>query len=90
MSSYVGLHPQLLSYDAATSFGMNVGWNSKGRADQFANFNETVKYQWYAGRIDRGSNGALTYTPVEFGSLNLLPSDPTLPASEWSVRTDDH
>jgi hypothetical protein len=76
MSSYVGLHPQLLGYDAATSFGMNVGWNSKGRADQFANFNETVKYQWYAGRIDRGSNGALTYTPIELGSLNLLPSDP--------------
>jgi manganese oxidase len=76
MSKYVGLHPQLLSYDAATSFGMNVGWNSKGYADQFANFNETVKYRWYAGKIDRGANGALAYTPVEFGSLNLLPSDP--------------
>jgi hypothetical protein len=76
MSSYVGLHPQLLSYDAATSFGMNVGWNSKGRADQFANFNETVKYQWYAGKIDRGTNGTLNYTPVEFGALNLISSDP--------------
>jgi len=76
MSKFVGLHPQLLSYDAASSFGMNVGWNSVQRADQFANFNETVKYQWYAGKIDRGANGALTYTPVEFGSLNLMPSDP--------------
>ncbi|HSE18237.1 MAG TPA: hypothetical protein VLB46_14365 [Pyrinomonadaceae bacterium] len=76
MSSYVGLHPQLLSYDAATSFGMNVGWNSKGYADQFANFNETVKYRWYAGTIARSSTGALTYTPVEFGALNLLSSDP--------------
>jgi manganese oxidase len=76
MSSYVGLHPQLLSYDAATSFGMNVGWNSKGYADQFANFNETVKYRWYAGTIARGASGVLNYTPVEFGSLNLLPSDP--------------
>jgi hypothetical protein len=76
MSRYVGLHPQLLSYDAATSFGMNVGWNSKDRADQFANFNETVKYTWYAGKIDRSNNGALTYTPVEFGALNLFPSDP--------------
>ena len=76
MSSYVGLHPQLLSYDAATSFGMNVGWNSKGRPDQFANFNETVKYQWYAGRIDRGTGGTLSYTPVELGSLNLFSSDP--------------
>ena len=76
MSSYVGLHPQLLSYDAATSFGMNVGWNSKGYADQFANFNETVKYRWYAGTISRGSNGTLGYTPAEFGALNLLSSDP--------------
>ncbi|HEY6215190.1 MAG TPA: hypothetical protein VIW74_00920 [Pyrinomonadaceae bacterium] len=76
MSFYVGLHPQLLSYDAASSYGMNVGWNSKGRADQFANFNETVKYRWYAGKIDRGSNGTLNYTPVEFGALNLFSSDP--------------
>ncbi len=76
MSRYVGLHPQLLSYDAANSFGINVGWNSKGRADQFANFNETVKYRWYAGKIDRGTNGTLTYAPVEFGALNLFPSDP--------------
>jgi hypothetical protein len=76
MSRYVGLHPQLLSYDAATSFGTNIGWNSKGRADQFANFNETVTYQWYAGKIDRAANGTLAYTPVEFGALNLFPSDP--------------
>jgi hypothetical protein len=76
MSKFVGLHPQLLSYDAAASFGMNVGWNSVQRADQFANFGETVKYQWYAGKIDRDPAGALAYTPVEFGALNLLPSDP--------------
>ncbi len=76
MSRYVGLHPQLVSYDAATSFGWNVGWNSKGRADQFANFGETVKYQWYAGSIERGANGALNYQPIELGALNLFPSDP--------------
>jgi manganese oxidase len=76
MSKFVGLHPQLLGYDAAKSYGLNVGWNSKGNADQFANFGQTVKYQWYAGKIDRGSNGTLTYTPVEFGALNLFPSDP--------------
>jgi len=72
----VGLHPQLLGYDMASSSGWNIGWNSKGRADQFANFNETVKYTWYAGTIDRAANGTLTYTPVEFGALNLFPSDP--------------
>jgi hypothetical protein len=76
MSNFVGLHPQLLSYDAASSFGWNIGWNSKGRPDQFANFGEKITYTWYAGKIDRGSNGALVYTPVEFGALNLFPSDP--------------
>jgi hypothetical protein len=26
-------------------------------------------------RFDRAANGSLTYTPVEFGALNLFPSD---------------
>src|ERR1051326_340644 len=76
MSKFVGLHPQLLSYDAMSSFGWNIGWNSKERPDQFANFGETIKYQWYAGKFERGSNGTLSYTPVEFGAANLFPSDP--------------
>ena len=76
MSSYVGLHPQLLSYDAARSNGVNVGWNSQGGANQVVPFGQTIKYQWYAGKIERASAGKLTHTPVEFGSLNLFPSDP--------------
>ena len=76
-STFVGLHPQLLSYDAFKSFGMNVGWNrTNGGTDQVVPFGKTIKYQWYAGKIDRDSSGTLTYTPVEFGSLNLLASDP--------------
>lgn len=75
MSKVVGLHPQLLSYDAASSTGMNIGWNRQGQPDQLASFNKTVTYQWYAGKIDRSAGGTLTYTPVEFGSLNLFPSD---------------
>ena len=90
MSKFVGLHPQLLSYDAASSFGMNVGWNSKGRADQFANFNETVKYQWYAGKIDRGTNGALTYTAGRVRRAQSVPVGSALPASQRSHRSDDH
>lgn len=77
-SSYVGLHPQLLSYDAAKSSGVNVGWNREGQPasfDQTVPFNGTTAYQWYAGKIDRAANGSLTYTPVEFGALNLFPSD---------------
>jgi hypothetical protein len=74
-SRYVGLNPQLLSYDAAKSYGINVGWNSQGQTDQVVSFGNTVKYQWYAGKVGRDSNGT-THTPVEFGSLNLFPSDP--------------
>jgi hypothetical protein len=79
VSRFVGLHPQLLSYDPASSSGVNVGWNTQGQAvptDQAVRFGQTIKYQWYAGKIDRAANGSLTYTPVEFGSLNLFPSDP--------------
>jgi len=75
MSKVVGLHPQLLSYDSARSNGMNIGWNRQGMPDQLAAFGTTVKYQWYAGTIKRNAGGTLDYTPVEFGSLNLLPSD---------------
>jgi hypothetical protein len=76
MSKNVGLHPQLLSYDAAQSNGINVGWNRKGQKDQVVGFGKMITYQWYAGKIDRAANGSLSYTPVEFGALNLFPSDP--------------
>ena len=75
MSGSVGLRPQLLSYDAATSTGANVGWNRQSQPDQLAAFGKTVKYTWYAGKITRGAGGTLTYTDAEFGSLNLFPSD---------------
>jgi len=75
MSGVVGLHPQLLSYDSARSNGMNIGWNRQGQPDQLAKFGQPpVQYQWYAGKIET-VGGSLTYTPVEFGSLNLFPSD---------------
>ena len=77
MSRYVGLHPQLLSYDAATSGGMNIGWNSQGGTNQLTGIGgQPIKYQWYAGKIDRNPDGTLKHTPVEFGALNLFPSDP--------------
>jgi len=74
VSSFVGLRPQLLSYDAAKSTGINIGWNAQGQPDQVVPFGQTVKYQWYAGKIER-KGGDLKYLPVEFGALNLFPSD---------------
>ena len=76
-SQLVGLHPQLLSYDAANSTGSNVGYNTKGgQPTQTAQYGETRTYKWYAGKIERDAGGKLNYTPVEFGTLNLFPADP--------------
>jgi hypothetical protein len=56
---------------------MSIGWNREGQPNQLAAFGQLqpVKYQWYAGKIERNAGGTLDYTPVEFGSLNLFPSD---------------
>ena len=80
VSRFVGLRPQLLSYDAATSSGINIGWNSQAQPAlvQVVQFGKTARYQWYAGKIDRATNGRLIHTPVEFGALNLFPSDTML------------
>ncbi|MEK6337382.1 MAG: hypothetical protein AABM67_20865 [Acidobacteriota bacterium] len=77
-SKLVGMHPQLLSYDALTSTGYNVGFNRKmtNGQTQIAKFGDTRGYRWYAGKVERKSDGSLDHKPVEFGSLNLFPSDP--------------
>jgi hypothetical protein len=70
VSSRVGLHPQLVSYDARQSDGSNVGWNpiqTRGK-------DQSVTYYWYAGNIDPALE--TPHIPIEFGAANLLPSDP--------------
>src|SRR6201999_3798453 len=63
--------------DATTSTGINIGWNGQDGKDQVTGIGQQpVKYQWYAGRIERTATGTLNYIPVEFGALNLFPSDP--------------
>jgi hypothetical protein len=85
MSKKVGLHPQLLALDVMNSNGFNVGYNPYQVADIDDGSGQT--YTWYAGDVKRvtaanpcpstsiQANG-LCYTPIEFGSLNLMPSDP--------------
>jgi hypothetical protein len=67
-SQNVGLHAQLVSYDASRSDGNNVGLN----AVQTAAFNQSVTYWWYAGAYDP----QLGHVPVELGAANLMPADP--------------
>ncbi len=68
-SPNVGLHAQLLSYDLRTSDGASVGANPV----QTAPPGGRAEYWWYAGTIDGAAQ-----TPVEFGPVNLLPSDPLM------------
>jgi hypothetical protein len=71
-SHTVGLHPQLVAYNAAHSDGMNVGDNPV----QTAAPGKSVTYFWYAGNIDYAAAEDQRHVPAELGAINLLPSDP--------------
>jgi hypothetical protein len=67
-SAHVGLHAQLVGYDVQEGDGNNVGFNKV----QTAAPGGKVFYKWYAGHINPDG----THTPVEFGGVNLMASDP--------------
>jgi len=72
-SAQAGLHPQLVQYDPASSEGMNIGDNPvQTAAANNGTTNGTAKYVWYMGRVQANGN----HEPVEFGAVNLMPSDP--------------
>jgi len=71
-SPHVGLHPQLVYYDVTSSDGHNVGFNPT----QTAAPGQSVTYKWYAGELNFDPTGILSATPIEFGSTNLMSSDP--------------
>ena len=66
-SGHIGLHPELLSYNANQSGGANIGLNDV----QTAAPGKSVQYNWYAGKWKK--NRPL---PVEFGSVLLSSADP--------------
>lgn len=70
-SSHVGLHPQLMTYNAHRSDGNNIGFNRVSTAQP----NGVATYLWYAGTMNVTAKGAISFTPVEFGATNLIPSD---------------
>ena len=80
-STHIGLHPQLMSHDVTRNGGVNIGFNntmssSDPTLDQTVAPGGTRTYQWYAGNISYDSQGKGTGIPIEFGSTNLMPSDP--------------
>jgi hypothetical protein len=81
-SSRVGLRPQLLSYDTPRASGSSVG----------ANVNTTVPpgllgvYYWYAGdQTYNVATGAMTSTPIEYGAINLISSDPVKHSDKGAI-----
>jgi hypothetical protein len=87
-SSHVGLHAQLVEYDATQHDGTNVGTNETVQtvAPPVPNKNgvltlsKSITYRWYAGdltatRTGSGNDLLLTATPIEFGGTNLMPAD---------------
>jgi hypothetical protein len=82
--SYVGLHPQLVTYDGSRDDGVAIGRNQP----QLAAPGGTATMQFYAGEIEyvddtgncKGKNGnkhclKVVATPIEFGGSNLLSAD---------------
>lgn len=74
----IGINPRLISYDASQYSGLNVGINNRSRT---VAYRETETYIWYAGNISLDENNQRVLTPVEFGGVNLTPSDLLLQAS---------
>jgi hypothetical protein len=82
-STSVGLHPQLLAFDVTRGDGANVGVNPlqtvspRDAKCTGGNF-PCREYVWYAGTLNVRADGTTEATPVEFGSINLTPSDPLM------------
>lgn len=79
-SMEVGLNPQLLATDVTRNDGLNLGLN-RTRPNAVRPVKQTVApgdsttYRWYAGLLTLSATNDIIATPVEFGALNLMPSD---------------
>ena len=74
-SHQIGLHPQLVAYDATVSDGFNMGANP---TETLSPGGPPATYTWYAGKITRDNSGKPVYTPVEYGAISLAPADPVM------------
>ena len=75
-STAVGLYPQLVSFDPTQSSGMNVGRNPVQTVKpEIQGGAGTHTSYWYAGKVEWDEFNQVVYTPVEFGSANLLSAD---------------
>ncbi len=66
-SNRISLHPQLLSYDAFTDDGSNVGFN----LDTTLGPGQDKVFIWYAGDQKIDTKGKAVAAPIEFGAIGL-------------------
>ena len=88
-SNEVGLTPQLVFHDVSDKAGLNVGFNKPRTVLPGHSFT----YQWYAGAItidksnqaDSTTRDKWVATPIEFGAINLMSSDPIKHSNKGAV-----
>jgi hypothetical protein len=80
-SSLVGLRPQLVETDVSRSGGLNVGFN----ALQTVAPGVSRSYVFYAGSLKVNPDGSIAATPIEFGGVNLISSDPIKHSNKGAI-----
>ncbi|MGJ0490368.1 MAG: hypothetical protein ACR65Q_05820, partial [Methylobacter sp.] len=93
-SSHVGLTPQLVEFDALRGAGLSIGqnWTLPGGDTVTAAPGKVAKYIWYAGKLTakpypdaRSKQKKHFAEPVEYGAVNLIPSDRIKHASKGAI-----
>jgi hypothetical protein len=82
----IGLHASEVSYNIRMGDGTNVGYNQvTNPLPGTAGPGGSLAMQWYAGNVDSTPDGNVVATPVEFGSLPLVPADPLFQAASGLI-----
>ena len=81
-SPQAGLNPQVVGYDITRGDGLNVGFNPTVTV---APGQTSAPVYWYAGTLAFENGRLKSATPVEFGGINLNPSDPLQQHTEGLV-----
>jgi hypothetical protein len=84
-SAHIGIHAQLVAKDVSRDDGAAVGFQNLNLLTPPLG-NQRDRYFFYAGRLDRDpATGNLVATPVEFGSANLIASDPIKHSNKGAI-----
>lgn len=73
-STFVGLHPQLVSVNVRNKDGANIGLNDESAVQPPSTPDKDTNqvYIWYAGDRKLQADGSIKHIPIEFGAVNLF------------------